>query len=183
MRPLSEIIKELRQNRDLSKAEAARRLSKNAMKPISSQRLGQYEAGRQEPKIEFLEAWEKTFGEKLRDVQRQTNVSHGTINTTPVHKRSDNKEKPLGGDPEVYRTIVEGNTEYVLIPRKAMENAEIISKKQMDASIRNMDSIVTRMDNDSKLLQMIVAKFVETVEKTLQAPANPVHTQKRKDHS
>ena len=96
----------------------------------------------------------------------------------PGNILTDNDENIPKGDPEVYRTIVEGNTEYVLMKRSIIEDAEIISKKQLDANIKNMDTIVNKLENDSKLMQLLVTKFIDTVERVLSP--QPVKSQKSK---
>lgn len=170
MRPLKDVIKELRQKHG-NKAQVARKIG------ISSQLLGRYESGVHEPKIDFFEAWEKHYGEDIREIQkgaiRETNVSHETKNGTQVDKRSDNKEYDPEEREEVYRTIVEGNTEYVLIPRVTMNNAEIVSKKQLDATIR-------KMDNDSRIMEILMTKFVAAVDKVMESSAQAGQAQKRK---
>lgn len=119
MRDLKDVIKELREKHG-NKSQVAKKLG------ISSQRLGQYEKGRMTPKIGFFEKWKDVFKEDIMAIQKgetdKTNVSRGTENHTHVHMSSDNPEKPLGVDAgEVYRKIVEGDTEYVLIPRSLFD--------------------------------------------------------------
>lgn len=45
-------------------------------------------------------------------------------------------EKPLRGDPEVYRTIVEGNTEYVLVHREQFQNDRKIMQHLADQNTK-----------------------------------------------
>jgi hypothetical protein len=102
-------------------------------------------------------------------------------NNTQAENGSDSTEKPLEGDPEVYRTIVEGKTEYVLMKRSILNDAQIVSNVQLNATIRNMDAIITKMNEDSRIMQILVSKFVDTVEKVMSAP-QPMQAQKGKNH-
>ena len=132
MRHLKEVIKELRQNHG-NKTQVAKKLG------ISSQLLGQYEQGRQEPKIEFFEKWKNVFGEDLRAIQKQTNVSKKTDNHTPVDKQSDNAEKPLGADnmdseiyKEMYEKFIGTNSDYLVIHKDILKQHRIIAVEQFE---------------------------------------------------
>lgn len=70
MDQVSELLKTLVPKKGKSTAEVARKLE------ISSQLLGQYMAGRQNPKAIFYKKWKKVFGEDLL-AMTETNVSHG----------------------------------------------------------------------------------------------------------
>lgn len=61
-------IKTYRESRRLTKTEMGKMLN------VSSQLLGQYESGRQKPKVDFHTKWKEVFGESLIE----TNVSQGT---------------------------------------------------------------------------------------------------------
>lgn len=165
--PIGDNIKRIRQLKSVSVADLASRMGINAESIYAWQR-GDYN-----PNEENLQSLAGILGVQVKDFYDE--------NHTSVDKLTDNKGNHMEGDPEVYRTIVEGNTEYVLILRSTMENAEIVSKKQLDASINNMDKIVSKMDNDSAIMRILITKFIETVEKISQAPPNPVQSQKRKN--
>lgn len=166
MRDLKDIIKELRQ-RHGNKKEVAEKIG------ISSQLLGQYEQGRQEPKVGFYDKWKEVFNEDIRAImKKETNVSHGTTNHTPVLKDS---EKSNSGDPEVYRTIVEGNTEYVLIPRIVMRDTKLISTEQLEATLEQMRS-------DKRLMEIIVAENAKLMDKIMGSQAQPPAPQKSKNN-
>lgn len=66
----------------------------------------------------------------------------GEIFITPVHMATDNKEKPLREDTpeEIYRKIVEGGTEYLLIPRSALEGKyRLVAMEQFIANEKEME--------------------------------------------
>lgn len=148
---------------------------------IKSQLLGQYENGKRNPKVNFYNKWKDVFGEDLQAMIREANVSHETKNHTQVDKRSDNKENSPKGDSEIYRTIVEGKTEYVLVKRSILKDAQIVSNIQLDATINNMNAIIRKMDNDSQIMNILVTKFVDTVERVMSRP-EPAQAQKSKNN-
>jgi transcriptional regulator with XRE-family HTH domain len=73
---IGSVLTSLREKRKLNKAQVARQLG------ISSQLLGQYESGRQQPKTEFILKWKNVFGEDLFKYL-ETNVSRETTNGVP----------------------------------------------------------------------------------------------------
>lgn len=73
-------------------------------------------------------------------------------NPTPVPKSDDNKKNPEFRD-NVYRTIVEGNTEYVLIPRTVLNEVQLISTKQLENDRRVMDKL---LDQNEKLIAKVI---------------------------
>lgn len=146
MRELKDVIKELREGHG-TQVQVSEKIG------ISSQLLGQYEAGRQKPKIDFFEKWEEVFGEDIRAVQKgknERNVSRETDKHTSVQKPGDNKQM----SESVYRTIVEGNTEYVLIPRTVLADVQLISKSQIARDNGLMDKL---LDLNEKLTSKMLA--------------------------
>lgn len=91
---------------------------------------------------------------------------------TSVQNEATVREKDLRGDPEVYRTIVEGNTEYVLVPRTVMEDSKLIAKDQFTETIEMMKS-------DRRIMEILINKFVETADK-LVPTTKPMESQKGK---
>lgn len=75
---------------------------------------------------------------------------------TSVQKGSDNTNKPLGGDPEVYRTIVEGNTEYVLIPRTVLKDTKLISVQQIENDRKIMDKLLEQ--NEKMITKLLTSE-------------------------
>lgn len=57
-------------------------------------------------------------------------TGEGEVFITPVKKPSDNKEKM--NPEEVYRNLVESNTEYRLIPKIILDQYEIIPKRELE---------------------------------------------------
>lgn len=152
MRPLNEVIKELRRKHG-NQSQVAKKIG------ISSQLLGQYENGRQEPKIGFFEKWLTVFNEDIRAVQKrsiaETNVSHETKKPTPVQNQPAVAEKPLRDMSADIINVIEGNTEYVMIPRSVLkENYRIVpleqfekDKKQMEMDAKELEERARQVDN------------------------------------
>jgi hypothetical protein len=101
---------------------------------------------------------------------------------TPVQNGANNTGKPIEGDPEVYRTIVEGKTEYVLVPREVMQDSKLIAKDQFTETIEMMKSDREMMKSDRRIMEILMNKFLETAEK-LMHPAQPMQPQKGKNNS
>jgi transcriptional regulator with XRE-family HTH domain len=114
---------------------------------ITKQRLGNYKDGHRFPDAEFIQLWQKKFGENImalieKEKDQSTNVSRETKKLTPVDKANDNKEKGHDSRIEVYRTIVEGHTEYVLIPRIVLNDTQLVSVKQIEKDKAYMDALI-----------------------------------------
>lgn len=88
-------------------------------------------------------------------------------------------EKPLGGDPEVYRTIVEGKTEYVLIPRTTMQDSKLIAKEQFTETIEMMRTDREMMKSDRQIMVLLMNEFLAAV-KRLESSPESAQSQKRK---
>lgn len=106
-----------------NKSQVAKKLG------ISSQLLGQYEQGRQKPKLEFYKKWKEVFGE---DLLKETNVSNLSENNTPVEKSGNNKLSTPDAN-EILRQIVDGKGQYILI------NKELILEKYRLRSVEDIE--------------------------------------------
>lgn len=110
---------------------------------IKPQQLGQYETGKRNPKAPFYKKWKEVFNEDLESLLNEANASRETKNLTPVPKANDNKEMDNPEQREnIYRTIVEGHTEYLLIPRSVMSEVQLISTKQLEKDKAYMDALI-----------------------------------------
>lgn len=128
MRELKEIIKELREKHG-NKAQVAKKLG------IPSQRLGQYEQGRQKPKLDFFNKWKEVYNEDILMIQKgekgKTNVSHETKNGTLVQNEAAVPQKPLGEDLNEMLEKVEASKDYFVIPRSVLrENYRLVALEQ-----------------------------------------------------
>lgn len=186
MRPLKDIIKELRENHG-NKSEVARKLG------ISPQRLGQYEKGKMEPKGDFYEKWEVAFGEDIRAIQKggaiETNVSHGTINLTQVEKRSDNKEKPLGADAgriyqELYHKFLGEKSDYLVIHRDMLKDHRIIAIEQLQKEMADLEAkkaeFKAQSDKDSKMVDWLMEQNRMYAQQLLSSQSEAVQKTKEK---
>lgn len=134
MKDVGKLIEKKMQMEGLSKAALGKRLG-----TYSGQLIGQYVSGRHKPKADFYEAWKKAFGEDLYE----TNVSHETSDNQPINKMNDPEE--------VYKNIVEGNTEYILIPRTVLqEKYRLVAIEQIQkdqAFLQGQFETITRLLN------------------------------------
>lgn len=83
----------------------------------------------------------------------------GEVFITEVPQPGNNNGKNYTGDPEVYRTIVEGNTEYVLIPRTVLLDTKLISNEQLQNDRKVMDKL---LDQNEKLIERVISLETQT---------------------
>lgn len=122
---------------------------------ISSQLLGQYERGERNPKLPFFRKWKEVYNEDLQSLMDEAKVSIKAINNTPVDKPSDNKET----SEEVYRNIVEGNTEYILIPRSVLqEKYRLVALEQFQKDKDQMDKDKAVIDRLLSMNERLIAE-------------------------
>jgi transcriptional regulator with XRE-family HTH domain len=138
---LTDVLKELIKDKG-KQTEIAKKLG------ISAQRLGQYLAGRQKPKLDFYIKWKEVFGEDIQQMLtgEQTNVSRGTL------------EEVKG---KVYTELIEGKninyilqhknilTEYKMVPNEIIKMLGQVS--QENTSIKQeyqklVDELRTEID-------------------------------------
>lgn len=119
MPELTDFLKDLR-SRHGTQEEVGKKIG------YKSQQISQYEKGARKPKMKFYRKWKEVFGEDLEAMMSETNVSRGTENHTSVDIPSDNKEKNLRVPEEIYRDLVEANSEYRLVPKTILEGKYVI---------------------------------------------------------
>jgi len=123
---------------------------------ISKQRLTNYQKGDRFPDADFVQIWLKKYGQNIMDLieiegRQSTNVPRGTEKLTPVNKSN---EKENVAHAEVYKTIVEGNTEYLLIPRSVLqEKYRLRSLEDIEKDKIVLDKI---LDANEKMLARIL---------------------------
>lgn len=139
MPELKDFIKEYRESNGWSQTEIASKIG------VSSQLYGRYEAGKHGPKSDFYEGWKKAFGfdliERLKQMS-EPNVSRGAEKITPAMNSTDKIDYDEGARGKVYKTIVEGHTEYLLIPRSVMKDVQLVSNKQIEKDKIFMDALI-----------------------------------------
>jgi transcriptional regulator with XRE-family HTH domain len=104
---LTDVLKELIKDKG-KQTEIAKKLG------ISAQRLGQYLAGRQKPKLDFYIKWKEVFGEDIQQMLtgETTNVSRGTL------------EEVKG---RVYTELIEGkNINYILQHKNILSEYKMV---------------------------------------------------------
>lgn len=93
----------------------------NKLGNVPGQRIGQYISGRQNPKEEFFRKWQTVYGEDIRGMFVETNVSH---ETKPMKEERDmsnliesNKELCVSNRSlsEAHKLIVEAHHELIQI--------------------------------------------------------------------
>jgi len=68
---------------------------------------------------------------------------------------------------KVYQTIVEGHTEYVLIPRKVMENTQLISSEQLNKTwdeLAKKNEELERKNQQIDFYQQHLSKYINSLE-------------------
>lgn len=98
-------------------------------------------------------------------------------NNTHGGNVSKNKEKDQG-DPEVYRTIVEGKTEYVLILKSVIKDSKLIDRDQWDTTKEMVKTNQEMVRNSQEIMKIMVNEFIQAVER-LSSP-QPSQTKKSK---
>jgi transcriptional regulator with XRE-family HTH domain len=125
---LHDNIKKIRELKGLSIPDLAEKMG------IDKAGIYKWEEGTVVPGGKKLTAIADALGVTVNDLLAE--------NIAPVQNRSDNKENPLG-DLEVYRTIVEGKTEYLLIPRSVLqEKYRIQSIEDMEKDRAVLDALI-----------------------------------------
>ncbi len=138
MPELKDILTAIREKHG-NKSQVAKKLD------IPSQLLGQYEKGKRKPKQGFYDKWLEVFNQDLQALLKhpsnEANVSHETEKHTPVKESNGYKNMSINRD-EVYKTIVEGHTEYVLVPRDMMKDTQIVSNTQLAKDKAYMEALI-----------------------------------------
>lgn len=84
-------------------------------------------------KSELKDKYLRIFQDKLRINPQWWDTGKGDIylrNVTDDDKPDDNQEK-MYNHSDVYRTIVEGHTEYLLVPREVLKETQLVSTEQI----------------------------------------------------
>jgi hypothetical protein len=100
-------------------------------------------------------------------------------NGTSVKKPADNKEK-IHSHEEVYRTIVEGHTEYLLVPREVLKETQLVSTEQIkrtweELAEKNKELAAKNQELERKNIQLDFyqnqfAKLLENLELSPKPP-------------
>lgn len=146
MADLKDILPGLREKHG-NQSQVARRLG------IRSQLLGQYEKGKRNPKADFYKKWKNEFGEDLEALIDEANASRGTLNHTSVDKPGDNSKKNNGLPLEEIKRIIEGETDYYVIPKSILEgNYRIVAIEQIQKDEKELSD---RQEQIMKLTEII----------------------------
>jgi hypothetical protein len=178
MNLINQVIDELCRRHGDKNTEIAAKLSENAPKKISPQRIGQYRKGKKKPGADFIRLWSETFGDKIMDEveKRETKVSHETIKSTPVKKPNDNKEMAdtheIPDAPKIITDLVESKTEYRLVHKAILDGEYRIMLKSEIEKVNQMAlKALDAKDDYIKSLNDIIADLRAKV------PAPPQQTQ------
>jgi hypothetical protein len=123
-----------------------------------SVKISHYVDGTSRPKADFIQLWKDKIGDDILALEKERNVSRGTnkpINITSVEKTHDNKGKLV--PEEVYRDLVESNSEYRLVPKVIMDDYEIVPKSHVDVTNKRVQEIIDAKNDLIKELRDEIA--------------------------
>jgi hypothetical protein len=160
---INKAIDELIKARNVTNEIVAAELSDKSEKPISPQRIGQYRNNKKKPGSDFVLLWKSVYGQDLTNYE--TKVSRGAENHTPAIKPAQKMDKDdrVG----VYQTIVEGHTEYVLIPRTVLQETQLVSTEQINKTweeLAEKNRELERKNNQIDFYQKQFAKLMDNLE-------------------
>lgn len=145
---------------------------------ISRQKLSNWESGLNEPRTDILNKLaeylripkEVFYMETLTNDYLKKNYSDE--NPTPVQEGGDNKEMNSNHD-QVYRTIVEGHTEYVLIPRSVLSETQLVSTEQINKTWQELAEKNKELERKNKQLDFYQEQFAKLMDNMELAPKPP----------
>lgn len=147
MASIGEVLKGLYKKYGGNKSEIARQLGGI----VTSQQLGQYEAGKSEPKVLFYERWKEVFGDDLQQLMKgvERNVSRGTTENEPNRRDFESWA----------RDLIEKNTEYRLIPKTILdEEYRIILKSEIELKEQMLKNL---LDSKNELISALKQEIAE----------------------
>jgi transcriptional regulator with XRE-family HTH domain len=148
-------IKKYRELRKLSVPDLAKKMG------IGKSGIYNWESGENTPGPESLTALAKALDCSVSDLIGE--------NLTSVDKLTDNKEKPASRE-GVYQTIVEGHTEYVLIPRSVLNETQLISNEQIKRTWDELAEKNKELERKNKQLDFYNEQFAKLLENLELAP-------------
>lgn len=91
----------------------------------------------------------------------------GEVFITPAinSDSSDNNTDPKEMKEGVYQTIVEGHTEYVLIPRSVLNETQLVSKDQINRTWVELDKRSTELADRNKQFDLLLNQLNQIYEK------------------
>jgi hypothetical protein len=144
------VLRELLANDGRELVEIAKQLD------ISKQRLSNYKDGNRFPDADFIQKWQKTFGQNIMDLMEEaenkstgksTNVSRETRNLTSVHKITDNKDLMIRG--HVYTDLIEKNSDYKILPTVILTDYKIVPNNILESherEIQRQDGLIVKYE-------------------------------------
>jgi transcriptional regulator with XRE-family HTH domain len=115
---------------------------------ISKQNISTWENENGNPGSKFIDQMSKYFG-LPRDVFYRDGLTVEDLkamkNHTSVQNGIDNRQNMIEPE-EVYRKLVEGNSEYRLIPKKLLDDYDILPKTEMESRSKVLDVVTSAMD-------------------------------------
>jgi hypothetical protein len=94
-----------------------------------------------------------------------------TKKPTPAIKSTDNMEK--GQYEGVYQTIVEGRTEYVLIPRSILSETQLVSTEQINKTWAELAEKNRELERKNKQLDFYQEQFAKLMDNLELSPKSP----------
>lgn len=136
-----------------NKSEIARKLH------ISSQLLGQYEAGRQKPKPDFYVKWKKTFGE---DLQNETFVSFET-----KHYSASEGSKIVVDSGLIWSMMREANEERIKALEKHNEFLQRLIETNLDLTAKDIQTVMLSQTAHDDVIMKALDRLEKRPEGTL----------------
>lgn len=156
--PLGENIKKYRELRGLTVQELADKMG------IGRAGIYKWEANETKPGIESLTELSQALDVTADDLLRE--------NHTGDNKPGDNSEKSIG-ELAVYRSIFEGKTEYIVLPRKVLDGTQLMSDTQIDENKKERE-------NDQKIIDRLLDQNEKLMERVLSMESQLARVQKGK---
>jgi len=149
-------IKRIRELRKMSVQQLADKMGKG------KQNIYNWESGDTEPELESIKLLSKALDVPINELTGE--------NPTSVDKPSDNNGKAAAPE-EVYRNLVESNSEYRLVPKVIFDNYEIVPKSELrekaeivKIALKAKDDVINQLNKE--IAELRAAKAV---------PAQPQH--------
>jgi hypothetical protein len=156
---LGDILSSLIKKKDISVAEAARRLGYTGNR---EQAFRFYVQGRNLPKgPQFFESWKKEFGEDIQQMLYNipTNVSRGT--SMVVEHQEVIKET-------FYKDLIENNDEYSILPKALLRDYKMVPEKILERINQNNDELKAALVEKYERYIAILEKENEALKAQLQ---------------
>lgn len=141
---LSDNIKKYRELRNLSAEQLATEMG------VRKQNVYNWESGKHEPSLKLLTEMSKVLHTSVADLLGES--------VTEVKKSTEGKENIELSPEDVYRKIVEGGTEYLLIPKTAFEGEyRLVHVEHIEAQAKEVENHHRALEKILELFRLVVS--------------------------